>query len=162
MTVEIRRHLTRDVLTEYLDVPTGSPYVFHPGVRLSFWLDPGDVVQLVAHLEGTNDLGYNCMFARYMKEHEDVQDFLHDDPGTLIATPMGLNISQDIHHGMLEVSGSFIASESRVHNFTVGVYAASTAADPGDKLQLQYGEMSAVTWHTVDEPWVVFDETEFQ
>lgn len=138
------RLLTRTVVTPLLSVPTGSPYTFHVGAKLSVDLEPGDYVQMWSHVQGTNDLGYNCMFARYLKESS-TSNKLHTE-GTLIATPMGINITPDAHHGMLEAQGDFLATESRTHNFLVCVYAASTAADPGDKLWLHYAEFAAVVW----------------
>lgn len=138
------RFLTRTVVTPQLAVPTGSPYTFRVGAKLSIDLEPGDYVQMWSHVQGTNNLGYNCMFARYLKESSTSN--VSNTEGTLIAQPMGINITPAQHHGMLEANGDFVATESRKHNFLVVVYAASTAAKPNDKLWLHYVELAAVVW----------------
>jgi hypothetical protein len=153
------RYYTSTVVTEWLPVGTSSAnYTFHKAAEIQVPLEPGDYVQVFSHVEGTNDLGYNLMFARYLKETS--TDSVSHLEGTIIAKPMGTNISHDIHHGMLEQSGDFLATESRLHRFLLVCYSASTAADPGDLCQVQYVEMRLAVWRAPSGEFLTFDETE--
>lgn len=153
------RFLTRKLLTDSVPVPTSSPYTYTTVAQLDVELEAGDYVQLMAHLEGTNDLGYDVMFARQMKEGQNSDPW--ETGSTNIARRMGTNITPDIHHGMLEVFSDFQSVEKRVHSFRLVCYAASTAADPGDRLTMSYVEMRAAVWRINAGTFLTFNETEF-
>lgn len=137
--------LTRTRQSLFLAVPTGKPHQHHMVASLSLDLNEGDYVDIKTHFEGTNDLGFNVMFARFLKESP-VLGNTGKDEGTMIAKPMAINITPNMHHGMLETAGDFRASQTRTHHFMLIGYAASSRAAPDDTIDVSYVEMRTAVW----------------
>ena len=166
-----RSYRTTTVLTEMLMLTTGHPYNYFPAAAIEVHLEEGDFVSITTELQGTNDCGFNVMFAGYLKEAT-----LHPDNdvrtgGLFLRQGMGINITPDMHHGCLSVNTHFVAQETRLYNFVAMAYAASTKAKPNDELWLHYVDMSLSTYSSNLEkrvagletfhPWGNFDEFRF-
>lgn len=134
--------VNRTVVTPTLVVPTSSPYTYQIVARLAIDLNAGDYVSIFGAIEGTNDLGFNVMLARYLKESANANEPLQAD-GTLLNRAMGENITPDMHHCLQTVGGHFVAAATRTHNFLMVGYAASTAAHAGDTITMSYVELTA-------------------
>lgn len=141
-------HRTTAVVTEHLPMPTGHPYQYFPGARLTLSLRPGDYVDVHATLQGTNNYTFNVMFAGYLKV--DTTYNVDQNQGTLLHRAMGINITKDVHHGCIGMHGQYVAEEYGRYHFTAVAYTASTAAKPDSTLWLHYVNMTAAVHHNED------------
>lgn len=140
--------VNRTVVSPTLVVPTGLPYTYQIVARLAIDLNVGDYVSIFGAIEGTNDLGFNVMLARYMKESANATEPSSAE-GTLINRAMAENITPDMHHCLQTVGGHFVATATRTHNFMIVSYAASSAAHAGDTISMSYVELLAAVTHAV-------------
>ena len=104
-------------------------------------ISEGDIIQVMAEFEVTNDLGYNCMIASQVV----LADAATSTSGTEITEANGFNITPGMHHGTTVRVGAYVASEDYTSVFVNVIgYAASSAAQPGDTLAVEpdYGRLT--------------------
>jgi hypothetical protein len=113
----------------------------------------GDVVQAHCQFEVTNDLGFDVMLAHAMLIHRKETVVVHRDQpeGRLLCEYAGENITPNMHHGFRTLMGSLSLEDDGDGWVSVLIYAASSAAKPGNTLSVEknYGGLRAIVFRNV-------------
>ena len=106
-------------------------------------LSEGDVIEVLAEFEATNDLGYNVMLASGVVLCETAEQVR----GIEICENNGFNITPSMHHATTNKVGTFRCTKNISKGYiNVIVYAASTKAKENDMLEINkdYGRLSVL------------------
>jgi hypothetical protein len=119
-------------------------------------LKPGDIVQVSAQFQVTNDLDYVSSLSHYITVHGRY---------VLPLLPVGENVTPNpgTHHGHRALSGHFQVTESGTHVVKLMAYAASTRQRDGDYLWVERrGGMSALVFRCEEAGLQPQESTSFQ
>jgi len=150
----VRRFATRRGAEEVetLVVPRSPPYTFQRVYRLDVPdVAVGDVVDVTAQFEVTNNLGFNVMLAHFLSVNG-----THDADMIAPAFAAGENVSPAMHHGYRSVKGSFEMTEdlhrrlngSSTVPVSLYAYAASDASNGHQTIIVErgYGGLTAIAF----------------
>lgn len=103
----------------------------------------GEIILVFSQFETTNDLGFNVMVASQVI----LADSSTEVTGTEITEASGFNVTPNMHHGKTLEVGTLVSPADYAEKYVnVCVYAASTAASPGDAITVEqdYGRLSVL------------------
>lgn len=121
-----------------------APYQYYVTIELMIpEVISGDVLEVESTVQVTTEFTWNVMIARYL-----LVSSVSNNPavGVRIERAMGENFDRNVHHKMVPAEGSYVVPDSWIGPMYVSqvMYAASTAALPGNFLTVNYGQLTVL------------------
>lgn len=142
---------TPELLVDF-PITTGSPYQYYRAMQvLVTGVAAGDILEVWSHCQVTSEQNYDVMMASWLN--------LQTSPGHSADTDIaeitertGQNFNgQAEHHFVVQNNGIWVAPQAYTNVYAnLWLYAASTAAQPNDRMKLDqdYGRLYVKHWYT--------------